>query len=714
MIRIGAQYYRPPFPNRRYWQEDMARMADAGLNTVQLWVVWAWVEPMPDKFRFEDYDELIELADKNGLGVVLSTIGAIHPYWIHRVVPGSEMIDHMGHKVISSNRAECHYGMTPGGCTDHPGVWERMANFLEEVVLRYRSAPNLVGWDAWNELRWNVNADGIVCYCPYTINRFHTWLDAVYGGLEGLNAAWQTRFPSWEEVRPGKLPRSPYTLMMAWQHFLTWRATDLGLSRYDVIKNLDPDRVVTVHGGAPTVLYGMQFPDTALNRGNDWFFADEMDGIGCSSFPTWFHFSDADLAMRIECVRSAARGKRIWLSELQGGRAAHGFEVHDPVLPDNQQRWVWTGISSGADTILFWCWRDEVFGQESAGFGLIGNDGFAEARLEALRKTANILQENEALFANYKPDPPQVGIYFSPQSYYLYWNQEGHAGTPQRAIQGYMRGLLRSHIPYTVVEEEHLEVLEDLKVLFMPRAVVVDYEQARALAAWVRAGGTLVCESECGAFGRNGLYRYPEDRFLAELTGVAEIGRRALPDNGVIVSWGGEEWVLPAKQWMTPFTEGVGRVLGRTSEGPLFVEVPVEKGRVILCGTYLGDAYFEGTSDSASPFAPHCQGFERFLNSIVQEAGVQKPIEIVACTGAPGDIYVRMGHSAGRPVAFIFHDGSDHTVASFLPGTFTGNVRDLITGETFPLRNTCQGQECHLGASPWGLAILVEEAPDMG
>ena len=39
-MNLGVQYYRPPFPNQRYWREDMARIKDAGLNTVQLWVIW--------------------------------------------------------------------------------------------------------------------------------------------------------------------------------------------------------------------------------------------------------------------------------------------------------------------------------------------------------------------------------------------------------------------------------------------------------------------------------------------------------------------------------------------------------------------------------------------------------------------------------------------------------------------------------------------------
>ena len=95
-MNIGVQYYRAPFPEMEYWKEDIKNVRNAGLNTLQLWVLWGWVESAPGKFDFSDYDRLVELADKNGLQVVLSSIAEIQPMWIHREVPGSEMIDRFG------------------------------------------------------------------------------------------------------------------------------------------------------------------------------------------------------------------------------------------------------------------------------------------------------------------------------------------------------------------------------------------------------------------------------------------------------------------------------------------------------------------------------------------------------------------------------------------------------------------------------------------
>ncbi|MDP6381154.1 MAG: beta-galactosidase, partial [Phycisphaerae bacterium] len=276
-MNLGTQYYRAPFPESKYWEDDFKRMRDSGLNTVQLWVLWAWVESTPGEFRFDDYDRLVELAGANDLQVVLSTIAEIHPYWIHREVPGSEMITSMGQKVVSSNRVEVHFGLTPGGCSDHPGVWERMANFISVVAERYKNAPNLHGWDAWNELRWNVHSDGLVCYCEHTIKAFRSWLNDKYGGLDGLNEAWKRRYGAWEDVLPGKVHDRPYTEMMAFQHFLTWRSDEHAKARYHTIKAIDPGRPVTVHGGAPSAQYVGGGDDQALDRGNDWFFADELD-----------------------------------------------------------------------------------------------------------------------------------------------------------------------------------------------------------------------------------------------------------------------------------------------------------------------------------------------------------------------------------------------------------------------------------------------------
>ncbi len=703
-ITLGAQYYRPPFPRSDHWETDMAAMKEAGLNTVQLWLVWGWIEAVPGTFRYDDYDRLVELAGRNDLRVVLSTIAAVHPYWIHREVPDSEMITNMGAKVISTNRLEIQYGITPSGCLDHPGVAERMRAFLKTTAERYAGIPYVSGWDVWNELRWNVHADGLVCYCDHTVRGFHEWLEEKYGDLDGLNRAWERRYGAWDEVVPGKRPGRVYTEMMAFEEFLMHRSVEHAKERYRIVKAANPGKPVTVHGGKPTVLYGSdayggENPSTALHRGNDWGFAEEIDGVGTSSFPVWENIDHADFMARIDFVRAAAEanGKALWLSELQGGRSADGFNPQHAVSAAVQQRWIWSGLAAGADTVLFWCWRDEIFGRESGGFGIIGADGRAEERTEALARTGAVLTGYDPILSAYRLPGAQIGIWFSPRGYFHSWCEDGDASRPMRALQGVARVCIRSSFPYTIVEEDHLEALRGLKVLFMPRGLVVDDPASDALAAFVDAGGTLVVESEAGAFGANGVYRYPHERFLATRFGITEVGRRPLPADVVPIAVGGETRFLPATQWATPY-----------ENGSLSQEIAYGKGRVIALGLYCAEAYYAGSRETEGSFAAAAGEYERFVSAIVESAGVDRAARIVEAYSDAPLAHLRIGYAGKTPVVYVIAEGPRRALTievsdPKLAAALQGGVIDLLTRRSMTMRDRL----IVIPPSEWGVTVLV-------
>ena len=711
-MNLGVQYYRPPFPVTKHWEKDFDLIQDAGLDTVQLWLVWAWIESKPGRFDFGDYDRLVELADQRGLKVVLSTIAEIHPYWLHREIPDSEMVNHLGQKVISSNRTEIHFGLTPGGCFDHPGVWDRMQRFLVESTTHFRSAPNLAGWDCWNELRWNVHADGFVCFCPHTLQRFRAWLDRSYGGLDALNRQWKRRYNSFDEILPGKWLNRPYTEMMAWERFIAWRSNEHGRMRYETMKPLDPAHDVTAHAASPTALSGGNPPTDGTegnypgNRGNDWDLATSLDGVGCSSFPKWSGIDEAAFGMRIDVIKSAAQGKKVWLSEIQGGRAATGFHIFDSVDAQSQQRWIWTGIACGADKLLFWCWRDEVFGSESAGFGIIGNDGLAEERVAALRKTRAFLTREQALLDQYKPDlDAEVAVLFSLDSQHLAFAQDGKASRITNGFSGYLRALTRLSIPYRVADAWHLETgLAGVKILFLPRVIVLAPQTEEILRKFVEAGGTLVCESECGAFNLEGLYQYPEERFLAGLTGVREMGRRKLETQSVAVAVGSLRVKLGMDQWATPLTGGNGRALAKGCGGDLVTEVACGQGKVVLLGSYFGDPYL----------ARWNRGFESFLAALCDGAGVRRDVEVISpAVTKDSFVYVKTGTSAGRKVVFLFFPAGVKKATLRVSGAYLKSARlqELFTGQNVEFKKTKAGLCATVAPGDLGLAVLREEVP---
>lgn len=700
---IAAQYYRPPFPEKRYWLDDLSRMRDAGLDALQLWALWGWIEPEPGVFRFDDYDTLVEEADKRGLRVIISTIAEIQPFWIHRVVPDSHMVDHMGNKVISSLRGECNAGLTPGGCTDNPRVRELMAQFLRTISSHYAGATNIIGWDCWNETRWNVQADGYVCYCPHTLAAFREWLRERYGSLDGLNEAWRRRYCDWADVYPGKLPDRPYTEMMEFLRFLTWRAGRHMRFRYEELRRGGAKELISAHCAAPAIMSGGWGYEQTLCRGNDWDHADQLDGFGCSHFPFWgMAFDDTGFGMRVEAIRSAARGKTMWISELQGGSARGGHEVHPSVPARPQQRWVWNGYARGAKGVIFWCWRDEVFGRESSGFGLIGNDGLRDERLRAIAETSRVLDRYESLLDNYLPDDPKVGVLFEQDNYYLDWSRYGNAERAMNSLLGYIAALERLGVPYEVVESAHLGILSKLHLLLLPWPLVVREDVALRLLEFIRAGGTVLAEAELDAFTPLGFYRYPgPDRSFASALGIEDLGRRVITEDVMRVQFDGDAFELKPAGWITPFKPGDGEALAKDGDGNLLAfRRELGAGKVYALGSFPGMAYYR----------ERYEAFERFLYKVVREARALPEMAVMSCDSEGGVVW-RTGTSGNERLLFLINTGGTKEVKVDAPGSYFGVggvVTELRSGRSFPVRREGDrgGFEILIEGGEWAVCKL--------
>lgn len=81
--------------------------------------------------------------------------------------------------------------------------------WLDWAKERMRSAarkhkPNKpVAYNIRDELSTTISANPFdYCFCPKTLAAFRIWLKTQYNDLAALNAQWETKFASWDEVRP--------------------------------------------------------------------------------------------------------------------------------------------------------------------------------------------------------------------------------------------------------------------------------------------------------------------------------------------------------------------------------------------------------------------------------------------------------------------------------------------------------------------------------
>ncbi len=614
MLR-AVQYYRAPFPHERFWADDLARIRDAGLQAVQLWCLWGWIEPEPGVMRYDDYDRLIDLAAGAGLQVLLSTSAEIQPFWIHRVVPGSELVDGQGRAVASCTRNECNVGLTPGGCCDHPEVAARMGAFLTDIATRYAGLGHLYGWDCWNETRWNVHAPDLTCFCDHTLAAFRAWLEERYGDLAGLNAAWQRRYCDWADVRPRRMTKGPGCDQVDFARFQNDRVTAHARWRYQAIRAGDPQHVITAHGPMPTVVCPPVAAETPLCRCNDWELADVLDGVGSSHFPTGERMAPALIGARLNQVRSSAGAKPAWVSELQG---ASGIVNHDLAAtwggPQRQGRWLLEAAARGYQALVFWCWRDEVFGGESGNHGLSGNDGLAEPRLAALRQAAGFCEAQAEMLARSVSAPVRIGVLFDPESFYRTWARQGHIDDARHAITGYAMALENLGLPYRWVEARHRTAWEGLRVLLVPWAQALDDDLRAALQDFISAGGQVLCEAELDAYDDQAFFRYPAERPLARWLGLTEQGRRPLPDPACLqLSLDGRSVALPVHQFITPMqAPAEAQVLAHHDDGALALRVGRGQGAAWVLGAFSGRLYRE---------APN-PGLEALVAHVCAQAGV--------------------------------------------------------------------------------------------
>jgi beta-galactosidase len=651
---LGAQYFRPPFPERHRWKEDMRAMRRAGLSAAVLWVCWGWVEPKPGQFVFDDYDALIEAAAAAGLDIVLSTIAEIHPFWIHREIPGSQMVNHRGDPVLSVPRRECQVGLTPGGCFDHPEVARHMNAFLDQVARRYVSADALVAWDLWNETRWAVHSEGRVCYCEHTLAAFRGWLHERHGSLEGLNEAWGRRYCEWEDVDPGRVIGTTYTDHMEFQAFLAARASRHMRMRYDTVRAVDQDRLLVAHAMSPAPFGTPYESEQALSRGNDWEYTDFLDGFGASLFPAWVQETGAELNARLEVSRSAAQGRVFWVPELLGGSGRGGIDVNPSITGAEQQRWLWRAYGRGAKAVNFWAWRDEVFGRESSGFGLSGNDGHAEGRIRGLQSSRELLDTNAELLGSYQPDLGRIGVIFEPAAYQMDWAQYGPEFEQSKgSVLGYLYALERVQLPYELIESHHREHLQQCRLVIMPWPLIVDPDLGRDLVDWVRDGGTLLVESELDSYDALGFYRYPEERPFASALGLRSLGRRPIADESLIYELNGLQGSLRFASWVEPTLLEDAQVLDRASHqsgafedsgSGLLMRRRFGRGSVIVVGTFAGLGYTRAEREPGGDL-------ELLLRRLATEAGA---LPGISCDHSDGEkVTLRTGIAGGRRLLFV-------------------------------------------------------------
>jgi len=341
--------------------EDVELMQQAGVNLLSVGIFsWATLEPREGEYDFGWLDAVLDRLHAAGIRVALATATASPPPWLTRYHP--EVLPQLADGTV------LHQGGRQAYAVSSPVFREYALRMTRVMAERYGQHPALALWHVDNELGCHVPHD----YSDAAAAAFRRWLQARYGGVESLNAAWSTafwsqRYDSFDEVLP---PRTAPTYANPTQQLDFARySSDEWLAHYRALR--DVLREVTPH--VPTTTNFM------VSTGTKWLdyfsWGDDLDVVANDHYLR-AHDPEAhvELALSADWTRGIAGGDP-WILMEHSTSAVNWQPRNRTKGPGEMLRNSLQHVARGADAVMFFQWRQAAAGAEKFHSAMLPNAG---------------------------------------------------------------------------------------------------------------------------------------------------------------------------------------------------------------------------------------------------------------------------------------------------------------------------------------------------
>ena len=587
----GAVYFRKSNPPRVDWERDYGVAQEDGINIMRHWFMWGAIETAPGVYDWSDYDAHMDLAAQHGIKVIIAEFMDAVPEWLYHTKPELFYRKADGSIPESGMGASCPAGgFGVGPCLDNAESKKLGGAFLRALAEHYKGHPALLGYDIWNEQ--NFGSD--VCYCEGTKAAFRLWLQKKYGTLKALGEAWcRYSYSEWAQVMPPK-ELDFYAQSLDWLLFRKDNVYEQMTWRIEQIRAVDTDCLIAAHGTASTI------DRQATNTYDEWEAAKRVELYGLTYVPcrhtgdAWRFFGAVDL------TRAGARGKTFWHAEMQGGPLwlqpqVLGRAKEDARIPtaEDVRLYNLSSIACGARGILYPRWRPLLNGPLFGAFGPYAMDG---SRTDRSKMSSSIAKwSNDPANADlFKAAPVrgEVGILMLPEaqmgSYLLSLHGGRHAYG--KSVWGAYRAFFDNNIQADYV---HIDDMDAYKALYLPYSLLLTDDQAKRIAAWVQAGGTLISEGCPGYFNGTGFAGTVQPNLgLDQVFGALEDEVEFTPDilDDLQFTYKGQQ--LDGSLGIQTYRVTTGTAVGTYADGRIAaVENSFGKGKALLIGTHPAEAY---------------------------------------------------------------------------------------------------------------------------
>jgi beta-galactosidase len=682
----GSQFYRPPNPPRARRREMIRTIAEEyKFNTIRLWPNWDYVNPEPDKWMFDEVEEVMSYCDEFGIKVLCGLMFELAPWWLEQKYPGARFTDAKGQPVDIAGSPNNVTGGWPGLCFDWEPVREAGAKYIQELVKVVAPHQSLFGYDCWNEPHiepawarniWAQPQELLFCYCEKTLEAFREWLKQKYGNLDTLNSVWTRRYADWKAVDP---PRylGTYADWVDWRRFIMERNTREMRFRVETARAADPVHVMESHAAHHPPVDGCVTSGT-----NAWRLAEHLDAWGMSLFPRWQVPDIYHGAAKYEITRSNAAGKPFYLTELQAGHGNEGLWRSPKMRPRDIRIYNWLAVAMGAKGVIYWNYQAEATGREATGYGLVARSGAATDRSREAARNNAAIQAHWDLIRDFHPRV-EVALLTDLDNALLTYAAQGSEDPSTSSFLGYYKALWNLDLWVDFVEPASLEP-DRYKVVIAPWHLIGKRDTCDRLRRFVEGGGTLILETGFGLFDDNLYYNPTVPPYdLDQLFGYREGEAFWLKDQQAPADVPASDRVY--YQPSIAFTHPVAaRITGRTYLTPIEVStakpIGAFEGMTVAATKKVGkgQVYYFGTNLGAS-IASGSDGGIELLRAIIAKT---VPPAVVG-----GKVRPRLIEGEKSSVLVVFNDTTRDQLANLtLPARYT-QATDLLSGAARPVVN---------------------------
>ena len=483
-IRFGGDYNPEQWP-REVWLEDIALMNEAGVNLVSVGIFsWALLEPREGEYDFTFLDDLLDLLHRHGIDVDLGTPTAAPPAWFYRTYPDARPVTREGLPLGFGSRGI----MSPSS----PDYRRAATAIAEQLARRYADHPAVVLWHVHNEYGAPVTES----YDEASAANFRTWLQARYGTIDALNAAWGTTF--WGQVYTGfdevDAPRMSASVTNPAHRLDFARFSSDALLECFVLER----DAIRRHASQPITTNFMASTCPSVDL---WRWAREVDIVSNDHYLTAAR-PDAHvmLAMDADLTRSLAGGKP-WIL-MEHSTSAVNWQPRNIAKRSGELiRNSAAHLGRGADAVLFFQFRASRFGAEKFHSAMLPHAGRESRIWREVTALGGLLDAAEELRGSRVR--AEVAIVWSWESFWaqdLEWRPTVDLSHRERIEETY-RALWALGVTVDFVHPS--ADLSGYRAVFAPALYLIDEDGAANLRAFVEAGGSLAVGCFSGVVDEN-------------------------------------------------------------------------------------------------------------------------------------------------------------------------------------------------------------------